>query len=78
MSYKAGIGAGSLPFEPKSPMRLLSSGVDLTFANLSPGNRNANAKSETSLETYICWRSFDSNICESASQIGMQMLESDH
>jgi hypothetical protein len=28
--------------------------VDLTFATLSPGMRNANVKSKTPLETYIC------------------------
>jgi len=39
--------------------------------------RKANVKSETPLKTYIFW-SFDSNICTSASQIGVQMLESDH
>ena len=55
-----------------------ASGVDLTFATPWSRIRKANVKSKTPLETYICWWSFDSNICKSACQIGMQMLESDH
>ena len=39
---------------------------------------NANVKSKTPLETNFCQWSFDSNICKSACQIGMQMLEADH
>ena len=31
-----------------------TSGVDLTFATLSPGIRDTNVKSKTPLETYIC------------------------
>ena len=42
----------------------------MTFATLEPRIRQANVKSKTPLETYICWWSFDSNICKSVRHTG--------
>ena len=55
-----------------------ASGVNLTFATPQPSIRNANVKSKTPLPICVSQWSFDSNICKSACQIGVQMLESDH
>jgi hypothetical protein len=42
----------------------------IDIATLLPGMRDANVKPKNSLEDYIRWWSFDSNICESASGTG--------
>src|SRR5271154_3963239 len=51
--------------------------VDLTFDSVSPRVLQANVKSKTTLESYICWWSHDSNIRKSGRRAGVRMLESD-